>query len=1387
MKNQHAGLAGHCMLFLLFVQSGTHLIGQIVPVGSGSYTTTFPGVDAANRNSYPSGSPVVSGVAATKPVPTNDWWSAKIKNDHVNNLFNYPLALRTVNSGLVVSYIIAPSGANGSSQPMDDILPIIVGVTGLDASKATVSDFSDWTVTMNWANSTHSYNATAGIAMPFLYFTKDTSDVAQITVNEGTVTIDNEMLIIENARNGSDFSVYAPTGSTWIKNGNIYTSTLNNRNYWSMAFIPPSASSITTVANEYKKYAYVFPKDTKVSWNYNASTSVVRTTFTVATDIKEGSDTTILMGLLPHQWGHLAGDSPVPGGYSYPSIRGEIKTLDGNEFYVENTFHGILPTLPYLDNYSTGFNPASLNEKIQLLENESLSTWTDSYNEGQAMNCLIQTARIADLTGDTIARNKILATIKERLENWLKAEPGEVAFLFYYDSTWSTMIGYPAGYGQDSNINDHHFHWGYFIHAAAFVEQFDPGWANQWGGMINLLIRDAASTDRNDTMFPFLRNFSPYAGHSWADGFASFPLGNDEESTSESMQFNSSLIHWGTITGNQEIRDLGIYLYTTEQTAIEEYWFDIHNRTFKPEYNYSIVSRIWGNGYDNQTFWTSDIAAAYGIEMYPIHGGSLYLGHHLDYVQKLWNEIKINTGILTNQADANLWHDVIWEYLAFIDPQKAIELYNSYPNRTLKFGISDAQTYYWLHSMNALGNVDDSLTADCPVAAAFYKNGTITYVAQNYSNSPITVHFSDGYYLQVPANKLVTSRDISLNGILTTSLPQAYANGSVELNVTVSGGTATKIEFYDGATFLGSITDLPYNFNAALLIAGKHSFYARVYEGTSFNVTNIASVIVGRQLPYSGTAISIPGTIQAGLYDRFEGGNGQGITYYDMTIDNQGGFRPTEYVDAAMDATEGATVGWIDPGEWLEYSVNVLNSGLYSFTFRYASDNDAGGGPFYLELDDKVISDSIFVSSTGAWDTWASKTVNNVPLWKGDHILRVSFSGGEFNLGKMTFTYSAPLSYDQPYADAGPNIMVILPVDSAALDGTKSTDPGSEPLHYSWSQIYGPSKIVFSNDSISTPEITSLAEGIYLIKLTVSNGLYSDFDELYVIVSKNGILAPTVFITSPQDSAEYITGKQATIEAEASDLDGSVQKVDFYAGANKIGSGTSEPYEISWTSDVGYYTITAVATDNEGNSDTSQAITIRFTEAPPCDGSAYNGDYSYVFSDDAQNPTLTFIPSINGVGNPTCILYYNTNTNPPFPGYNVTPNTPYRITASEGTTVYFYYTYSYPGEGERNTSAHVNSYVTGSCSSSPVITFVDENKDQTNILCYPNPVTSVLTILLPDLENTIEVYDIGGILMNKLKLRSTIFQYDMSTFSSGIYFIEIVNKIDAVNFKVIKR
>ncbi|MDG1805282.1 glycosyl hydrolase [Flavicella sp.] len=1214
-------------VLLLFIGCVQNIItAQTVGVGSASYTKSFPGVDEAGRNGYPSGSPQLSGDAIGKPVPTNDWWSSVVKEDHASNLFTYPMTLKTTNTGLVVTYI--PWGVIGDSAPIN------IGLSNLNTSKTTVSDYSDWTVTMDWNDNTRQMKTTTGIAMPFLYFEKDSESEVRVEVVSGTVTVSNEMLLIENASHGADFAIYAPVGSQWEVSGNVYTSSLNGKNYWSAAMLPQNTSAVSTVANEYKKYAYVFPANTEVNWDYNTTGGTVVTDFSVTTEVKEGTDSDMLLGLLPHQWNNLAAGSNSPQKHSYESVRGEVKTMSGNTFSVSNNYSGILPTLPYLSNYSESFSPSELSEKISQIENDGLATWTDSYNEGQVMNRLIQTARIADQMEDLEARDKMIATIKERLEDWLTYQSGEVAFLFYYNENWSAMLGYPAGHGQDSNINDHHFHWGYFIHAAAFMEQFEPGWANEWGEFIDILVRDAASADRNDDKFPFLRNFSPYAGHCWANGFATFPQGNDQESTSESMQFNSSLIHWGTITGNDEIRDLGVYLYTTEQTAIEEYWFDMEERNFKDGQLYGMVSRVWGNSYDNGTFWTSDITASYGIELYPMHAGSLYLGQNQDYLQKIWDELQANTGILsTNDTNPNLWHDTIWKYLSFLDPERAIELYDSYPDRVMKFGVSDAQTYHWIHSMNAMGQLKNEIKSDYPISAVFEKNGSKTYVAHNYSNQELVVSFSDGFQLTVAPNSMGTNRDVDITGVLSSSFENAYANGSVALEVAIGAGNVSKVEFYDNGKLIGEDTNAPYEIDAANLSLGKHGMYAKIYDGVNFNVSNSVEVIVGEQQPYSGSEFQIPGSFESGHYDSYEGGNASGISYVDVSTVNEGDFRLEDAVDVASVNGEGATIGWISSGEWVEYTVDVESSGLYDLSLRYASGNSNGGGPFHLEVEGAKISSDIYLNSTSSsnWSTFATKTVNAIPLYKGKQVLRLNFDQGEFNLGKLTFTRTGDLSYSAPYANAGENVVVVLPASTATLNGSASS-PSSEGATYVWEQIYGPTVASFSDHTTISPSVENLVDGIYKFKLKVYKGNYVSSSEVLVIVSETGNTNPTVTITSPEDGTTFKQGQDIEITTLANDLEAEVVKVEFYDGELKLGEDLSAPFEFVFEeASVGEHTITAKAIDADGLEGNSEAVVVsveavKFCEETSSDSQqgSFTVGYKATFESVGESVTIFF-------------------------------------------------------------------------------------------------------------------------------------------------------------------
>ncbi|HTJ48153.1 MAG TPA: glycosyl hydrolase, partial [Cyclobacteriaceae bacterium] len=995
----------YCIILLALLCWRYHASAQIVTVGSGSYTTQLPPPDAAGRNVNPTGTPRLSGAAVSKPVVSSDWWTGLLTFDNAN-VYNYPMSLRAITNGLVVSYTTPGLGADDTRQPMSGDQPVVVGVSGLSVTNPTVSDYSDWTVTAGWASGGHTFNAIIGMGMPFVYCTKGSSDVASVTINMGTVSVQSEMILVTNSLGGSNFAIYAPVGSTWTQSGTTYTSTLAAKNYFSVAMLPQGASA-TVAASDFKQYAYVFPANTAVTWLYDNAASVARSTFTVTPDKKEGTGNSVLLGLLPHQWAHLSSSSAQPGSYSYTTVRGTMKMVASNTFVVENKFQGVLPTLPNTAKNSSGFDPGALSTKIDQVKGDGLQLWTDSYNDGLAMNRLIQVAKIADQQGNTAARDQIIATVKARLESWLKADAGENAFLFYYNSTWSTLIGYPAGYYSDANLNDHHFHYGYFISAAAAVEEFQPGWASNWGGMVNMLVKDAANWDKTDPKFPFLRNFCPYAGHSFATGLLNNePHGNNQESSSEAMNFNASLIHWGTLTGNTAIRDLGIYLYTTEQTAIDEYYFNVNNRNFASTYAHPIVSRVWGNGYDRGTFWTNDIAATYGIEMVPLTGSSFYLGQNQTYVTKLWNDMKANTGVLSNTPNDNLWYDVYWSYLAFIDPASAITLYNNYQNRAIKNGESDANTYNWLHAFNGAGQIDGTVTANYPIAAVFNKAGNKTYVAHNYGASAITVTYSDGFSMSVPARTMKTSKDIDATATLVSSSAQIPANGTVTLTATV-GGTVTKVEFYNGTSLIGTKTSAPYTLTTATLPAGKPNFYVKVYNGTSFNLSNVVKVLVGSQLPYGGTAWAVPGTFEAGSYDLFEGGVGQDVSYFDTDVVNQAGsFRSPEYVDAGPTTGEGNTVGWINDGEWLEYTVNVATAGTYSLNIRYTSGNASGGGPFWFEnaAGTKISLDITVTMNDASWTAYTDKAVTAITLAAGVQVIRIKVGTGGFNLGKITFT-----------------------------------------------------------------------------------------------------------------------------------------------------------------------------------------------------------------------------------------------------------------------------------------------------------------------------------------------------------------------------------------------
>ena len=138
--------------------------------------------------------------------------------------------------------------------------------------------------------------------------------------------------------------------------------------------------------------------------------------------------------------------------------------------------------------------------------------------------------------------------------------------------------------------------------------------------------------------------------------------------------------------------------------------------------------------------------------------------------------------------------------------------------------------------------------------------------------------------------------------------------------------------------------------------------------------------------PYTGTPAPLPGTIQAENFDN----GGPGVAYVDTTPVNSGGrYRPAEGVDieTTSDTGGGYNLGYVYPGEWLRYSVNVSTAGVYNLDIRVAV--GGSGGVLHVEVDGENVTGPIAVSNTGGWQTWRTIRVPGVTLDNGPQVWRI--------------------------------------------------------------------------------------------------------------------------------------------------------------------------------------------------------------------------------------------------------------------------------------------------------------------------------------------------------------------------------------------------------------
>jgi uncharacterized protein YjbI with pentapeptide repeats len=144
--------------------------------------------------------------------------------------------------------------------------------------------------------------------------------------------------------------------------------------------------------------------------------------------------------------------------------------------------------------------------------------------------------------------------------------------------------------------------------------------------------------------------------------------------------------------------------------------------------------------------------------------------------------------------------------------------------------------------------------------------------------------------------------------------------------------------------------------------------------------------------------------------------------------------------------------------------------------------------------------------------------------------------------------------------------------------------------------------------------------GITWGNTTCSDGSNSDDNDGDNFTCESNFLVnqpPTVSLTSPADNTTVTKGDIVHISADAADSDGSVDRVEFYAGSVRINTDGAAPYSFDWTPTItGTFVITARAYDFDGGVTTSQPVTVNVV--PP----ANNVPPTVTITSPANNATI---------------------------------------------------------------------------------------------------------------------------------------------------------------------
>ena len=260
------------------------------------------------------------------------------------------------------------------------------------------------------------------------------------------------------------------------------------------------------------------------------------------------------------------------------------------------------------------------------------------------------------------------------------------------------------------------------------------------------------------------------------------------------------------------------------------------------------------------------------------------------------------------------------------------------------------------------------------------------------------------------------NKDISAK-VSTISATTVYVGDPVTIDVsaslpTTSTSTIKEVKVYANDMLIGTLTEAPYTLEYTPAYRGSYTITAIATDNEgkeNKSTTQKTLKVKGLRNPYKGTAITLPGTVEAENFDE----GGEEVTYHDSNTDFEGDAASYRSDHGGVDIKKVGdryTIGYTHSGEWLEYTIDVTKAGIYEYDAYVSSGTTGSAFKMSIESDDgsKALSETINVPQTGdgSWNNYVpvhGRTL--ISLAEGKHTLRINVTGDSGDIDKVVFNH----------------------------------------------------------------------------------------------------------------------------------------------------------------------------------------------------------------------------------------------------------------------------------------------------------------------------------------------------------------------------------------------